>query len=140
MAKEEEKKKLKVPEKFKSIVEQVESMNVLELSELVKVLEEKFGVSGQMMAVQAMTPQAGATAAASGEAEKEALKTVELKSAGDQKIQVIKVIRDVLGLGLKDAKDFVDSAPKVVKEGLKPEEAEALKKKLEEAGAAVELK
>ena len=137
--KKDNKEEVKVPEKFKKIVEQVESMSVLDLSELVKVLEEKFGVSAQIMAV----PSIGSGQAAGDEAEgveEEVLKTVELKAAGDQKIQVIKIVREVLGLGLKESKEVVDSAPKVVKEALKPEEAEELKKKLEEAGATVEVK
>jgi len=135
-----EDKKIEVPEKFKKLVDEVEKMTVLELSELVKVLEEKFGVS-------ASTPMPfgiGAPTASVGDDEAEAKedtpKSVELKAAGDQKIQVIKVVREISGLGLKEAKDLVDSAPKVLKEGLKKEEAEELKKKLEEAGATVELK
>ncbi len=128
----------KVPAKFKDIVEKVEALNVLELSELVKVFEERFGVSAQMMAapVQAAKSEEGGE----GKSEEATLKSVHLKNAGDKKIQVIKVVREVLGLGLKEAKDLVDSAPKLVKESLKPEEAEDLKKKLEEAGATVEVK
>lgn len=125
--------------KFKDIIEKIEKMTVLELSELVKILEEKFGVSAQMMSAPVMMGQAAGGEAAAGDAE-DALKTVTLKSAGAQKIQVIKVIREVTELGLKEAKDLADGAPKVVKEGLKPEEAEALKKKLEEAGGVVEVK
>ena len=130
----------KIPAKFKDIVESVEKLNVLELSELVKIFEERFGVSAAMM-----VPQGGIQAAAQeGEAkaggDEAALKTVTLKSAGEQKIQVIKVIREVLSLGLKEAKDMVDAAPKAVKSDLKPEEAEELKKKLEAAGATVEVK
>lgn len=133
-----EEKETKVPAKFAKIVEEVEKMTVLELSELVKIFEEKFGVSAQSMMVAA--PVAG-TEDDSGEGGGEpALKGVELKAAGDQKIQVIKIVREVLNLGLKEAKDLVDSAPKIVKEGLKAEEAEELKKRLEEAGATVELK
>ena len=133
-----EKEEIKVPAKFKKIVEEVEKMTVLELSELVKVFEEKFGVSAQAMV-------AAAPVAAGGDSEGEGggaptLKAVELKVAGDQKIQVIKIVREVLDVGLKEAKDLVDSAPKVIKEGLKPEEAEELKKKLEVAGATVEVK
>jgi len=131
-------KEVEVPSKFKDIVEKVESMSVLELSELVKVLEEKFGVSAQAMA---MAMPAGATATGGDDAaDEDAPKNVELKTAGDQKIQVIKVIKEVLGLGLKDAKDMVDGAPVVVKEGVKSEEAEELKAKFEEAGATVEVK
>lgn len=124
-------------EKFKDIIEKIEKMTVLELSELVKVLEEKFGVSAQAMMAAAPAQAAGAEDEVD---EKGALKTVELKSVGGQKVQVIKVVKEVLGLGLKDAKDLVDAAPKVIKEGLKPEEAEELKKKLEGAGASVELR
>lgn len=123
-------------EKFKDIIEQIEKMTVLELSELVKVLEEKFGVSAQAMVAAAPVQAVEADAVK----EEDILKTVELKSAGDQKVQVIKVIKEVLGLGLKEAKDLVDAAPKVVKEGLKKEEAEELKKKLEGAGATAEIK
>lgn len=132
----EENKVVEVPAKFKDIVKQIEEMSVLELSELVKIFEEKFGVSAQAMAVAAPA-QAGGDAGGSDE---DALKTLELKSAGDQKIQVIKVVKDILDLGLKEAKALVDEAPKVIKEGLKAEEAEELKKKFEDAGATVELK
>jgi large subunit ribosomal protein L7/L12 len=124
---------VEVPEKFKKLVEEVENMKVLELHELVKVLEKKFGVSAQAVAVAA--PGAGADA---GEAQDSF--TVELTEGGAQKIAVIKVVKEVLGLGLKEAKDLVEGAPKVVKEGLKKEEADELKKKLEEAGAKVTLK
>jgi len=133
----ETKKEANVPEKFKKLVEQIESMTVLELSELVGVLEEKFGVSAQMMAAPVAAQGSGE---GDGGGDEDALKTVEITSAGDQKIQVIKAIREVTELGLKEAKELVDSAPKPVKEGLKPEEAEELKKKLEEAGATVEIK
>jgi large subunit ribosomal protein L7/L12 len=120
-------------DKFNEIIEKIEKLSVLELSELVKALEEKFGVSASAMA--------SAGPAASGEAveEKDSF-NVELKSAGDQKINVIKVVREVTGLGLKEAKDMVDGAPKVIKEGLKQDEAEALVKKLQEAGATAEMK
>ncbi len=132
--------KIDIPAKFKDIIEKIESMSVLELSELVKILEEKFGVSASPMM---MAPLSGAGAAGTAEAaageEKDSFNVV-LKASGDQKIQVIKVIREVLGLGLKEAKDLVDAAPKPVKEGVKKAEAEELKKKLEEAGAAVEVK
>lgn len=131
----DENKNVEVPEKFKDLVSKIESMTVMDLAELVKVLEEKFGVSAQAMAM----PMAAAGAGAAPVEEKTAF-TVELKEAGAQKIQVIKVVREVLGLGLKEAKDLVDAAPKVVKENMKKEEAEDLKKKLEGAGAKVELK
>mgnify|MGYP001558070661 FL=1 len=131
----EEKEVVEVPAKFKEIVEKVEQMSVLDLSELVKVLEKKFGVSAAM-------PMMAAVAPADGEAAKEEKTSfnVELKAAGGQKIQVIKAVREATGLGLKEAKDLVDAAPKTVKEGLKKEEAEELKKKLEAAGATVEIK
>jgi len=132
---------IKIPAKFKDIVEKIESMSVLDLSELVKVFEEKFGVSGGLMMAQ--FPAAGGVApegeeSAGGE-EKDSFSVI-LKAPGDQKIQVIKIIREISGLGLKEAKDLVDSAPKPVKEGAKKAEAEDLKKKLEEAGATVEIK
>ncbi|MFC1756703.1 50S ribosomal protein L7/L12 [Patescibacteria group bacterium] len=112
-------------------------MSVLELSELVKILEDKFGVSAQMMASSVGSGQAVASDAG---ADEDVPKNVELKAVGDQKIQVIKVVKEVLDLGLKEAKELVDSAPKMIKENLSPEEAEELKKKLEEAGATVEVK
>jgi large subunit ribosomal protein L7/L12 len=136
MTEEKQDKKVNIPEKFKKIVEEIEKMSTLDLSELVKVLEEKFGVSAQMMAA----PVQAAPESDSEKEDESALKSVELKSVGDQKIQVIKIVREVLDMGLKEAKDLVDSAPKMIKEGLKPEEAEELKKKLEEASAVVEIK
>ena len=121
-------------DKFNDIIEKVEKLTVLELSELVKAMEEKFGVSAAM-------PVATSAGATSGEAvEEKSTVSVILKAAGDQKIQVIKVLRDVLGLGLKEAKDLADAAPKPVKENVLPTEAEELKAKLEGAGAVVELK
>lgn len=125
-----------VPEKFKSLVEQIEKMSVLELSELVKVLEGKFGVSASMPMMAA--PAAGAAGVDEGAAEKTEF-NVELKSAGASKINVIKAVREITGKGLKEAKDLVDAAPKVVKEKVAKAEAEEIKKKLEEAGATVEL-
>jgi len=133
-----EEKNIEVPEKFKKLVEEIEKMSVMDLAELVKVLEGKFGVS-PMMAVAA-APTAGGDSAAAGAAEEKTEFTVELKNAGSQKIQVIKAVREITGKGLKEAKDLVDGAPQVVKENVKKEEAEELKKKLEEAGATVELK
>lgn len=121
-------------EKFQDILTKIEGLNALELSELVKAIEEKFGISAAMPVMVAGGAAAGAEAAE----EKTAWK-VNLKEGGAQKIQVIKVLREVTGLGLKEAKDMVDGAPKVVKEGLKKEEAEELKKKLEAAGATAEL-
>jgi len=122
---------VEVPKKFKKLVEEVENMSVLELNELVKVLEKKFGVSAVAMA---------APAAAAEAAEEKSDFTVHLKDSGASKIGVIKVIKEVLGLGLKEAKDLVDGAPGDIKSGVKKEEAEEMKKKLEEAGATVELK
>lgn len=124
--------------KIEDIIKSVEGLSALELAELVKALEEKFGVSAAPVML-AGAPAVNGGEQAGGEEEKSSF-NLELKSAGEQKIQVIKVVRDALTLGLKDAKDFVDSAPKMVKEGLKKEEAEELKKKFEEAGATVELK
>lgn len=126
--------KKEVPEKFKSLVETIEKLSVLDLAELVKVLEDKFGVSA---AAPAAAPAAPAAAPA---AEEKTSFDVELTSSGANKIAVIKVVREVTALGLKDAKDLVDGAPKMVKEGLKKEEAAEMKKKLEEAGAQVTLK
>ncbi len=123
---------VEIPAQFKALVEQVEKMTVLELHELVKVLEKKFGVSAQAVAV-------AGPAAATADDEPSTF-TVELTEAGAQKIAVIKAVKEILGLGLKEAKDMVDAAPSVVKEGLKKEDAETLKAKLEEAGAKVTLK
>jgi len=130
--------KVEVPAKFKKLVDEIEKMNVLDLSELVKVLEKKFGVSAQAIAAVAAAPAVGA-GGAEAEEEKSTF-DVELSSSGDQKIQVIKAVKEVLMLGLKDAKDLVDGVPMMLKEGMKKEEAEALKKKIEEAGGKVELK
>lgn len=121
---------------FTSIVEQIEKLSVLELSELVKVLEEKFGVSAAApMMMAGAVPAAGAAAA-----EEQSEFTVELTAAGENKINVIKAVREVTGLGLKEAKDLVDGAPKAIKENAPKAEAEEWKKKLEEAGATVTLK
>jgi large subunit ribosomal protein L7/L12 len=122
-----------IPEKFKALVEQIDKLSVIDLAELVKVLEEKFGVSA---AAPVMMAAAGGAAAVE---EKDTF-DVELTAAGAQKINVIKVVRTITALGLKEAKDLVDGAPKMVKEGVKKEEAEKLKKELEEAGATVTLK
>lgn len=129
---DEVKVEVEVPAKFKTIVEAIESMSVLDLNELVKLLEKKFGVS----AVAA----AAAPAAAGEAAEEKTDFVVHLANAGAQKIAVIKVVKEALGLGLKEAKDLVDAAPADLKSGVKKEDAEAIKKKLEEAGAKVELK
>ena len=125
---------VEIPVKFKTIVEAIETMSVLDLNELVKLLEKKFGVSAAAVAVAA--PQGGATPA--GE-EKTAF-AVHLTDGGTQKIAVIKVVKEALALGLKEAKDLVDAAPSLLKDGMKKEEAEALKKQIETAGGKVELK
>ena len=117
------------------ILEAVGSMTVMELNDLVKAFEEKFGVSAAAMAVAA--PGAGAAAAAT---EEQTEFTVMLLAAGDKKVEVIKVVRAATGLGLKEAKDLVDGAPKPVKEAIAKADAEALKKQLEDAGAKVEIK
>ncbi len=129
----EEKVEVEVPSKFKTLVEEVENMTVLELSELVKVLEKKFGVSAAAVAV------AGPAAAGAGEEAKSTF-DVELTDAGAAKIAVIKVVKEALALGLKEAKDLVDGAPSMLKQGLKKEDADELKKKIEEAGGKVTLK
>ena len=119
------------------ILEAIENMTVLELSELVKAMEEKFGVSA---AAPVAVAAVGAAAPAGGAAEEKTEFTVVLAAAGDKKINVIKAVREATGLGLKEAKELVDGAPKQVKENVGKAEAEELKKKLEEAGATVELK
>lgn len=135
----EETKEVEVPKKFKSIVEEIEKMSVLDLAELVTILEDKFGVSAAAPVAAVAAPAAGGDAAEGG-AEEKSEYDIELVSAGDAKINVIKAVKEATGLGLKDAKDMVDGAPKVIKEKVAKEEAEELKKKLEEAGATVELK
>ncbi len=134
----EEKQEVEIPKKFKDLVKQIEELSVMDLAELVKVLEEKFGVSAVPMAAAPAGGAAGGEASAEGE-EKSTV-NLELTSAGDQKIGVVKVVKEITGLGLKEAKDLVDGAPNVIKEEVKREEAEEMKKKLEEAGAGVELK
>ena len=133
----EEKTEVVVPEKFKSIVETVEKMSVLDLAELVKVLEDKFGVSAT---APAMMMAAGPAVGAAPAAEEKTEFNVELTSAGDAKINVIKVVKEITGKGLADAKALVDGAPAMIKEGVKKEEAEEIKKKIEEAGGKVTLK
>jgi large subunit ribosomal protein L7/L12 len=123
-----------VPAKFASIVEAIEKLSVLDLAELVKVLEDKFGVSA---AAPVAVMAAGGAAA---EAEEKTEFNVELTDAGSNKIGVIKAVREATGLGLKEAKDIVDAAPKVVKENMPKADAEALKKKIEEAGGKAALK
>jgi large subunit ribosomal protein L7/L12 len=125
---------VEVPAKFKSIVESIEQMSVLDLNELVKLFEAKFGVSAQATAVAA--PAAGAAAAG----EEKSSFAVHLAAAGDQKIAVIKVVKEALGLGLKEAKDLVDGAPALLKDNVKKEDADKLKKDIEAAGGKVELK
>jgi large subunit ribosomal protein L7/L12 len=120
-------------EKFEKLIKEIETMSVADLHALVKALEEKFGVSAAAVAVAG--PAAGAEAA-----EEKSSFTVVLASAGEQKIAVMKVVKEALGLGLKDAKDLVDAAPSTLKDGMKKAEAEDLKKKVEEAGGKVELK
>ncbi len=119
------------------IIEAIANLSVLDLSQLIKDLEEKFGVSAAAAAVAVAAPAAGGGAAA---AEEKTEFTVVLVAAGDKKVEAIKVVRAATGLGLKEAKDLVDGAPKNVKEGISKADAEALKKQLEEAGAKVELK
>ena len=131
-------KEIEVPEKFKALVSEIEKMSVLELSELVKILEEKFGVSASAPMMMAAGPAAGGEAAEAVEEKSEF--DIELAASGDSKINVIKAVREITGQGLKDAKDLVDAAPKVIKEKVAKAEAEEIKKKLEEAGATVNLK
>ena len=128
-----------VPAKFAELVGQIEKLSVLELSELVKVLEDKFGVSAAAPMMMAAGPAAAGTAGGAA-AEEQTEFTVELTEAGANKINVIKVVREVTGVGLKEAKDLVDGAPKPVKENVAKAEAEEMKKKLEEAGGKVTLK
>lgn len=137
-AQTEEKKEIVVPEKFKTLVESIEKLTALELSELVKILEDKFGVSAAapMMMAAGAAPAAGAD----GAAEEKTSFNVELTEAGANKINVIKVVRELTQKGLKEAKDLVDGAPKMIKEGATKEEADEMKKKLEEAGGKVTLK
>ena len=118
-------------EKLQDIIAKIEGLSAMELAELVKSLEDKFGIS-------AAAPMAAGADAVAAIEEKDSY-TINLKAAGDQKINVIKAVREITGLGLKEAKDIVDGAPKAVKEGIKKEEAEEAKKKLEAAGATVEL-
>jgi len=132
-----EEKNAVVPEKFKSLVEQIEKLSVLDLAELVKVMEEKFGVSA---AAPVMVAAAGAGAVAAPAEEEKTSFNVELTETGANKINVIKVVREVTGLGLADAKAVVDGAPKMIKEGVDKATAESIKKKVEEAGGKATLK
>ena len=131
-----EETQVEIPAKFKSLVGDIEKMSVLDLAELVKIFEKKFGVSAAAPAMM-MGVMPGAAAPA---AEEKDSFDVELTNGGANKIGVIKAVRELTSLGLKDAKDLVDGAPKMVKEGVKKDEAEAMKKRLEEAGAKVTLK
>ena len=134
----EDKKDVVIPAKFKSLVEEIEKMSVLDLAELVKVLEGKFGVSASAPAMMmAVAPGAGGEAAV---VEEKTEFNVELTSVGDSKINVIKAVKEITGKGLAEAKALVDGAPAMIKEGVKKEEAETIKKKIEEAGGAVSLK
>ena len=126
---------VEIPAKFASLVDTIEKMSVLDLNELVKLLEKKFGVSAAAVAVAA--PGAAAGAAASDE---KSTVAVHLSSAGEQKIAVIKVVKEALALGLKEAKDLVDAAPSLLKDGMKKEDADVLKKAIEAAGGKVEYK
>ncbi len=132
---EEKKEEVVVPEKFAKLVTEIEKMSVLDLSELVKVLEDKFGVSAAAPMMMGAAPAAAAEAA-----EEKTEFDVELTAAGQQKINVIKAVREITGLGLKEAKDMVDAAPKVIKEKIAKAEAETIVKKLTEAGATAILK
>jgi large subunit ribosomal protein L7/L12 len=135
-----EEEKIEVPAKFKDLVEKIEGLSVLDLAELVKVLEKKFGVSAQAPVMAVAAPAAQETTASK---EEKSTYNIELKSVGDKKIEVIKVVRDATEKGLKEAKDLVEAAatsPQMVKENVKKEEAEELKKRFEAAGAKVELK
>jgi len=122
-------------DKFADLIKQIETMSVADLHALVKALEEKFGVSAAAVAA----PGGGAGAGAPAAEEKDAF-TVVLASAGEQKIAVMKIVKEVLGLGLKEAKDLVDAAPSTLKDGMKKAEAEEVKKKIEAAGGKIELK
>ncbi|MEK7108252.1 MAG: 50S ribosomal protein L7/L12 [Patescibacteria group bacterium] len=127
--------KKEMPEKFKGLVDSISALSVIDLAELVKVLEDTFGVSAAAPMMMAAAP-----AAAGAAVEEKTIFDVELTSTGDSKINVIKVVKEALGVGLKDAKDLVDGAPSVLKTGMKKEDAEALKTKITEAGGTVTLK
>ena len=132
--------KIEIPAKFKDLVEKIENLSVLDLAELVKLLEKKFGVSA---AAQMMAAPAGASGVAAEPVEEKSVFNIELKSVGEKKIEVIKVVRDVTEKGLKEAKDLVDAAvtaPQMIKENVKKEDAKEIQKKFEAAGAKIELK
>lgn len=133
----DEKIEIVVPEKFKALVSSIEQLSVLDLAELVKILEEKFGVSAAAPIIAAVP---GAAADVAEAAEEKTSFDIELTESGANKINVIKALRELTQLGLKEAKDLVDAAPKIVKEGAAKADAESMKKKLEEAGAKVTLK
>lgn len=141
---EKEEKSIIVPQKFKSLVQEIESLSVLDLVELVKILEKKFNVtSAPQTAVIAADSSASASGTEASATEEKSVFNIELKTIGEKKIEVIKAVRDITGKGLKESKDLVDSVasgPQMLKENVKKEEAEELKKKLETAGAIVELK
>ncbi|PIT93838.1 50S ribosomal protein L7/L12 [Candidatus Falkowbacteria bacterium CG10_big_fil_rev_8_21_14_0_10_43_11] len=131
----EETTAVEVPAKFKALVEEIEKMSVLDLAELVKILEKKFGVSAAAPAMMMAAPGAAAEAA-----EEKTEFNVELTASGANKIAVIKAVKEITGLGLKEAKDLVDGAPKVIKENVAKADAETMKKKIEEAGGTATLK
>jgi large subunit ribosomal protein L7/L12 len=133
-------KKADVPNEFKSLVESIEKLTVLELSQLVKVLEDRFGVSAAAPVAVAAAPAAGGDAGGEAAAEAKTAYAIHLASSGDQKINVIKAVREITGLGLAESKALVDGAPKTIKENVPKAEAEDAKKALEGAGATVELK
>ena len=138
---EKKQEKTEVPKKFEELVKKIEELSVLDLAELVKILEKKFGVSAAAPVVAA--PAAGAPAPGAAVEEEKSVFNIELKEVGGKKIEVIKVVRDVMEKGLKEAKDLVDAAAssaQMIKENVKKEEAEEIKKKFESAGAKIELK
>ena len=126
-------KQVEIPAKFQGLVDSIEKLTIMELAELVKLLEDKFGVT-------AAAPMMMAAAGGAAAAEEKSIFNIELSEVGGNKIAVIKVVREITGLGLKEAKDMVDAAPKVIKEGVPKAEADEMKKKLEEAGGKVTLK
>jgi len=130
----------KLSEKIQSIIKSVEGLSVLELNDLVKALEEKFGVSAMPQVITASAGMANASITEEGAEQQKDTASVILKQAGQAPVQIIKAVKEITGLGLKEAKDLVDSAPKAIKENISFSEAEEIKKKLEEAGASVEVK
>jgi large subunit ribosomal protein L7/L12 len=137
--KKEEKKEEKISAKLEGIIKEVEELSVMELADLVKALEDKFGVSATPQ-VMASTGASGSGEDGSGAEDKKESVSIILKDSGQAKVQIIKDIKEILGLGLKEAKDLVDAAPKALKENISVAEAEEIKKKLEEDGATVEIK